>query len=128
MAHLWQPHSGNVLIGYLLAQNFYSPMHSFSGMLAEEIAPGMRVRYPRTGTTGSVLRTEQVKGDLFVELDSTHLLYRADQLFPADRTEKVSQKIVEDAKKVIEREREFAAGSELQDALRNIDQSCEGGG
>jgi len=88
----------------------------------------MRVRYPRTGTTGSVLRTEQVKGDLFVELDSTHLLYRADQLFPADRTEKVSQRIVEDAKKVIEREREFAAGSELQDALRNIDQSCEGGG
>lgn len=103
-------------------------MHSFSGMLAEEIAPGMRVRYPRTGTTGSVLRTEQVKGDLFVELDSTHLLYRADQLFPADRTEKASQRIVEDAKKVIEREREFAAGSELQDALRNIDQSCEGGG
>jgi len=88
----------------------------------------MRVRYPRTGTTGSVLRTEQVKGDLFVELDSTHLLYRADQLFPADRTEKVSQKIVEDAKKVIEHEREFAAGRELQDALRNIDQSCEGGG
>jgi len=88
----------------------------------------MRVRYPRTGTTGSVLRTEQVKGDLFVELDSTHLLYRADQLFPADRTEKASQRIVEDAKKVIEREREFAAGSELQDALRNIDQSCEGGG
>ncbi|MCX6697672.1 MAG: DUF2098 family protein, partial [Methanoregula sp.] len=40
-------------------------------MLAEEIAPGMRVRYPRTGTTGSVLRTEQVKGVLFVELDST---------------------------------------------------------
>ncbi|MCX6697282.1 MAG: DUF2098 domain-containing protein, partial [Methanoregula sp.] len=90
--------------------------------------PGMRVRYPRTGTTGSVLRTEQVKGDLFVELDSTHLLYRADQLFPADRTEKASQRIVEDAKKVIEREREFAAGSELQDALRKIDQSCEGGG
>jgi hypothetical protein len=35
---------------------------------------------------------------------------------------------VVDAKKVIAREREFAAGNELQDALKNIDQSCEGGG
>jgi hypothetical protein len=29
---------------------------------------------------------------------------------------------------VIEQEREFASGSGLQDALKNIDQSCEGGG
>ena len=103
-------------------------MYSFSGMLTEEIALGMRVRYPRTGTTGTIMRVEQVRGNLFAELDSTHLLYRADQLIPADRTERVGRAIVEDAKKVIEREREFAAGSELQEALKNIDQSCEGGG
>jgi len=42
--------------------------------------------------------------------------------------EKVSTRIVEDAKAVIAREREFAAGSGLQEALKNIDQSCEGGG
>jgi hypothetical protein len=110
------------------AQNFYTAMYSFSGMRAEEIALGMRVRYPRTGTAGTVMRLEQVRGDLFAELDSTHLLYRADQLFPADREERVHRTMIEDAKKVIEREREFAAGSELQDALKNIDQSCEGGG
>ena len=110
------------------AQNFYTAMHSFTGMRAEEIALGMRVRYPRTGTAGTVMRLEQVRGDLFAELDSTHLLYRADQLFPADRVEQEHRTMVEDAKKVIEREREFAAGSELQDALKNIDQSCEGGG
>ena len=43
-------------------------------------------------------------------------------------TEKVKTTFVEDAKNTIEREREFAAGSGLQDALKNIDQSCEGGG
>jgi len=111
-----------------MAQNFYTPLYSFSGMLAEEITVGMRVRYPKTGTTGAIIRVEQMKGSLFAELDSTHLLYRADQLIPADRTERVSRAIVEDAKEVIEREREYAAGSGLQDALKNIDQSCEGGG
>jgi hypothetical protein len=97
-------------------------------MLAEEIALGMKVRYPRTGTTGKILRIEQVRGDTFAELDSTNLLYRIDQLIPATGVDKISAAIVEDAKKVIAREREFAAGSELQDALKNIDQSCEGGG
>jgi hypothetical protein len=97
-------------------------------MLAEEIALGIRVRYPRTGTTGKILKTEHVRGETFAELDSTNLLYRIDQLIPVTVTEKTSSTIIEDAKKVIAREREFAAGSELQDALKNIDQSCEGGG
>ena len=97
-------------------------------MLAEEIALGIRVRYPRTGTTGKILKIERVRGETFAELDSTNLLYRIDQLVPVTGTEKTVSTIVEDAKKVIARERDFAAGSELQDALKNIDQSCEGGG
>ena len=97
-------------------------------MLAEELAPGMRVRYPRTGTTGNILRIESTGRAVFAELDSTHLLYRVDQLIPAPATEKISRPIVEDAKRMIAREREFAAGSELQEAIKNIDQSCEGGG
>jgi hypothetical protein len=97
-------------------------------MLAEEIALGMRVRYPRTGTTGAVVRIEQVAGNQFAELDSTHILYRTDQLIPAEHTQHSATIIAEDAKEVIRREREFAAGSELQEALKNIDQSCEGGG
>lgn len=97
-------------------------------MLAEELAPGMRVRYPRTGTTGKILRIEQVGGDTFVELDSTNLLYRIDNVIPATGTEKTKNTVVEDAKNVIAREREYAAGSGLQEALKNIDQSCEGGG
>jgi hypothetical protein len=97
-------------------------------MLSEEIALGIRVRYPRTGTTGKILRVEEVRGETFAELDSTSLLYRIDQLIPITGTEKTSASISEDARKVIAREREFAAGSELQEALKNIDQSCEGGG
>ena len=38
-------------------------------MLAEELTLGMRVRYPRTGTTGTILRIEQVRGEVFAELD-----------------------------------------------------------
>ncbi len=97
-------------------------------MSAEEIALGVRVRYPKTGTTGKILHMEQIRGETFAELDSTHLLYRIDQLTPITGTEKTVSTIVEDAKKVIEQEREFAAGSGLQDALKNVDQSCEGGG
>jgi len=97
-------------------------------MSSDEIALGTRVRYPKTGTTGKILHIEQIRGETYAELDSTHLLYRIDQLSPITGTEKTVSATVEDAKKVIEREREFAAGSGLQDALKNVDQSCEGGG
>ena len=97
-------------------------------MLAEEISPGMRVRYPRTGTTGTVVHLEQMKGGMYAELDSTNLLYRIDQLIPAEHADKKAAGIIEDGKQVIRREREYASGSGLQEALKNIDQSCEGGG
>ncbi len=80
-------------------------------MLAEELTLGMRVRYPRTGTTGIILRIEQVRGEVFAELDSTNLLYRIDSLIPASGPEKTKKTIVDDAKKVIEREKAFASGT-----------------
>ena len=89
----------------------------------------MKVRYPRTGTTGTILRIERIRGEVFAELDSTNLLYRIDQLIPASGSDKkITVTISEDAKKIIERERAFAAGNEMTEALKNIDQSCEGGG
>ena len=97
-------------------------------MSTEGVSLGARVRYPKTGTTGKILHIEQIRGENFAELDSTRLLYRVDQLIPITGTEKTVSTITEDAKKVIAREREFAAGSGLQDALKNVDQSCEGGG
>jgi hypothetical protein len=97
-------------------------------MLAEELTLGMRVRYPRTGTTGTILRIEQMRGEVFAELDSTNLLYRIDNLIPATGPEKTKKTMVDDAKKVIEREKAFASGTDIQDAWKATDQSCEGGG
>jgi len=97
-------------------------------MLAEEITLGMRVRYPRTGTTGTILHIEKIRGEVFAELDSTNLLYRIDNLIPATGPDKSTKVIIEDVKKVIEREKEFASGRDLQDAWKATDQSCEGGG
>ena len=97
-------------------------------MNADEAVVGMQVRYPRTGTTGTIQRIESVRGNAFAELDSTHLLYRMDQLIPASSAEKVKKTTIEDAKKVIEHEREYASSTEFLDALKGTDQSCEGGG
>ena len=97
-------------------------------MHADEVVLGMRVRYPRTGTAGTVQRIENLRGGTFAEMDTTHLLYSIDQLIPAELPEKVKKTIIEDAKKIIEQEREYAAGSEFRQAIQNTDQSCEGGG
>jgi len=97
-------------------------------MNADEAVVGMQVRYPRTGTTGTIQRIESVRGNAFAELDSTHLLYRIDQLIPAGSADKVKKSTVEDAKKLIEQEREYASSTEFLEALKGTDQSCEGGG
>src|SRR5512136_1540596 len=97
-------------------------------MNADEAVVGMQVRYPRTGTTGTIQRIETVRGSAFAELDSTHLLYRIDQLISATGAEKVQKTAIDDAKKAIEREREYASSTEFLDALKGTDQSCEGGG
>ena len=97
-------------------------------MNAEAVTIGMRVRYPRTGTTGSITRIETSGGITYAELDSTSLLYRVDHLIPAQSGDRKTARVVEDAKDVIAREREYASGGEYAEALKNIDQSCEGGG
>jgi hypothetical protein len=91
------------------------------------ISVGMRVRYPRTGTTGVVEKIEPISGALFAELDSTRLHYRIDELVPAEIRKEKSVRKTEDPKIIIEREREFASGLNFQETLKNIDQSCEGG-
>jgi hypothetical protein len=96
-------------------------------MNAEELAVGMQVRYPRTGTTGKVTRIEQVGGDLFAELDTTELLYRIDQLIPARVAREKEEKKAEKDLEQVKSEREFLTTG-FQDALTHTDQSCEGGG
>ena len=86
----------------------------------------MRVRYPRTGTTGKVERLEKIDNKFFAELDSTHLRYRVDYLIPIGvKEEKVVAKR-EDILKVVEQERELA--STLREELAKSDEMCDGGG
>jgi hypothetical protein len=97
-------------------------------MQGGEITIGSRVRYSRTGTIGNVVRFEEQKGARFAELDSTHLLYRLDQLTVTDGMEKKRKMRREDTVRQIEKEREYVAGSAYAEALAHTDQSCEGGG
>jgi hypothetical protein len=91
-------------------------------------AVGMRVRYPRTGTTGKIVRLEKLKGEIFAEIDATHLLYRVDQLVAADRTQVTKKAEINDDLEQVEKEREFLSGSGFSEAVLHSDQSCEGGG
>lgn len=93
-----------------------------------EAAVGMRVRYPRTGTTGTIVSLTVEGGKTFAELDTTRLLYRVDQLVPAANVGEKREGALEDTVEKIKKEREFYSGSGFQEAIGHTDQSCEGGG
>ena len=85
------------------------------------IRPGMRVRYPRTGTAGTVVRIEETRGNEFAEIDTTGLLYRTDQLVPIEGE-------IEEVKKVrkpssisdYEHLKEIESTEDMQDAYDQV--------
>lgn len=95
-------------------------------METAEIAVGMAVRYPRTGTTGKVTRIEEVRGETFAEIDTTGLLYRVDTLTSAAHLGQKREEKEEGVAELVRREKEY--GKDLGDAWKNIDNACEGGG
>ncbi|OPX68336.1 MAG: hypothetical protein A4E37_00965 [Methanoregulaceae archaeon PtaB.Bin056] len=97
-------------------------------MQADEVEIGMRVRYPRTGTTGRVVALENEMGRVFAELDSTHLRYRVDQLVPAGVAGERSKAGRDDLMDQLKKERDFLSATGFQEAISHTDQSCEGGG
>ncbi|MDD1646702.1 MAG: DUF2098 domain-containing protein [Methanomicrobiales archaeon] len=95
-------------------------------MESGEITVGMQVRYPRTGTVGKVVRLEKQERDLFAELDSTHLLYRIDQLVTYEGKGKAGPTAERgDLERLVE-EREFAR--KLHTDTTHLDEMCDGGG
>ncbi len=91
-----------------------------------EVAVGMHVRYPRTGTTGKVVRIEKIDRDSFAEIDSTHLLYRTDQLIPYEpRVKKEERKEGPDLEQVA-KDREATKSAQSQ--WLTADELCDGGG
>ena len=95
-------------------------------MQAGEAAVGMDVRYPRTGTTGKIVRIEQIERDTFAELDSTHLLYRADQLIPYEPKVQKEEKKGGGELEQLAKERE--AARQVQSQWLSADELCDGGG
>ena len=96
-------------------------------MITDDVAVGAVVRYPRTGTTGKVLRVEEIDGRQYAELDSTGLYYRVDELVSVDR---VAGKVEREERSL---EEYLEERKELQKQLKEVwekgtDQSCEGGG
>ena len=96
-------------------------------MSTDDVAVGAVVRYPRTGTTGKVMRIEEIGGRRYAEIDSTGLYYRVDELISADKT---TGKVEREERSLEEYLKEHR---ELQEQLEEVweagtDRSCEGGG
>jgi len=95
-------------------------------MQAGEVAVGMHVRYPRTGTTGKVVRIELIDREAFAEMDTTHLLYRTDQLIPFEPKGEKEEKKEGGELEQLARERE--ASRSVQAQWLSADELCDGGG
>jgi len=96
-------------------------------MSTDDIAVGAVVRYPRTGTTGKVVKIEEIDGREYAEIDATGLYYLLDELIRTELTE------VEARKKGRSLEDYMREHREIQEQLEKVwevgtDQSCEGGG
>lgn len=87
---------------------------------------GETVRYGRTGTVGKIVAFMEERGDTFAELDSTGMYYRIDQL-TAIREEKRREEKTRDSTRDFKEEQEKIRDMQ-ENAWRNTDQSCEGGG
>ncbi len=89
---------------------------------------GSPVRYPRTGTTGTIVRIEERSGHLFAELDSTGMLYRTDLLVAATLSEKtIRTEDLNEELKQVEKERSDRRDHSFQE-IPNLDSACNGAG
>ncbi|MFA7198275.1 MAG: DUF2098 domain-containing protein [Methanoculleus sp.] len=96
-------------------------------MSTDDVAVGAIVRYPRTGTTGKVVRVEEIGGWNYAELDSTGLYYRVDELISADRTTGNVERKERSLEDYLQENKELKA--RLEEVWeKGADGSCEGGG
>jgi len=96
-------------------------------MSTDDVAVGAVVRYPRTGTTGKVVRVEEIDGWKYAELDSTGLYYRVDELISADRVVANVERKERSLEDYLEEHKELT--EQLEEVWeKGTDQSCDGGG
>lgn len=85
------------------------------------IRPGMRVRYPRTGTAGTIVRIEDLNGKVFAEIDTTGLLYRTDQLVPIEGESEIPKKVRKSSGIVdYEHLKEIESSEDMQDKYDQV--------
>ena len=94
-------------------------------MDASEVAIGLKVRYPRTGTEGKVESLENIDGEVFAQIDATHLFYRADQIIAVEKLKEHAEAEEEDMIERIKKERAGAA-EEVQKGFERWDGECGG--
>jgi len=96
-------------------------------MSTDDVAVGAVVRYPRTGTTGKVVRVEEIDGWKYAELDSTGLYYRVDELISADRAVANVERKERSLEDYLEEDKELK--EQLEEVWeKGTDRSCDGGG
>ena len=91
-----------------------------------ELKIGQTVRYSRTGTVGKIVSVSENEGQTYAELDSTGLLYRADQLIEIAEVARVAKQERNIKKETAEEQARQKAINES--AWLSVDNSCEGGG
>lgn len=92
------------------------------------IETGAMVRYPKTGTSGTVVRFIDRGGMRFAELDSTGLLYRLDQLIPAEHRKLTGLESGRDDQiKSLEQERKRLEQESMEEPP-SLDGACSGAG
>jgi len=85
------------------------------------IRPGVRVRYPRTGTAGTVVRVEETDGNEFAEIDTTGLLYRTDQLVVIEGEIEVKKKVRKTSDiSDYDRLKDIESSEDMQDAYDQV--------
>jgi len=89
---------------------------------------GMHVRYPRTGTYGTITRLVDKEGKRFAELDSTGLLYRIDQLIPAQTTRKEEHEIDREEQLARLLQERHQIEKEAMEEPPSLDGACAGAG
>jgi hypothetical protein len=93
----------------------------------DDVTVGAVVRYPRTGTTGKVMRIKEIDGWNYAEIDSTGLYYRVDELVGVDRTTRTVERKEQSLEDYLEETKKLSR--QLKEVwTEGIDQTCEGGG
>jgi len=85
----------------------------------KEISIGTYVTYPKTGTTGKVISTKEINGEIFFQVDKTGLFYRSDLLLPVIYREERKEKPEEDIRKRLENEKKLTS-EEIEEAFEDV--------